>query len=29
MIEKVSKGKRIELFARGKTKGWDIWGDQV
>lgn len=21
--------KRIELFARQKTKGWDVWGDEV
>ena len=20
---------RIELFARNKTEGWDVWGDQV
>ena len=20
---------RIELFARQKTKGWDVWGNQV
>lgn len=20
---------RIELFARQKTKGWDVWGDEV
>ena len=20
---------RIELFARQKTKGWDIWGNEV
>ncbi len=20
---------RIELFARSKTKGWDVWGDEV
>ena len=22
-------GKRIELFARGKTDGWDVWGNQT
>lgn len=20
---------RIELFARQKTKGWDVWGNEV
>jgi len=29
MIEKVSYAPRIELFARQKTKGWDVWGDEV
>jgi len=23
------KSKRIELFAREKTEGWDIWGNEV
>lgn len=22
-------GNRIELFARQKTKGWDVWGNEV
>lgn len=22
-------GNRIELFAREKTEGWDVWGDEV
>jgi len=22
-------GKKIELFARKKTEGWEVWGDQV
>ena len=22
-------GKRIELFARQKTEGWDVWGNEV
>jgi len=29
MIEEVSPGKKIELFAREKTKGWDVWGNEV
>lgn len=29
MIEEVSPGKRIELFAREKVKGWDSWGNEV
>jgi len=29
LIEEVSPGKRIELFARQKTEGWDVWGDEV
>ncbi len=29
MIEKVSYGPRIELFAREKHKGWDVWGNEV
>ena len=20
---------RIELFARNKTKGWDVWGNEI
>lgn len=24
-----NKPKKIELFARQKTKGWDVWGDEV
>lgn len=24
-----SSGKRIELFARKKTNGWDTWGDEI
>jgi len=23
------RGKKIELFARKKTKGWETWGDEV
>src|SRR3990167_2618665 len=29
MIEEVSPGKRLELFAREKNLGWDVWGNQV
>ena len=28
-IEKVSHKPRIELFARDKYKGWDVWGNEV
>ena len=29
MIESVSPGKRIELFAREHHQGWDVFGDQI
>lgn len=29
IIELVGDLPRIELFARQKTKGWDIWGNEV
>lgn len=29
MIEKVSYGPYIELFARKETIGWDSWGDEL
>jgi N6-adenosine-specific RNA methylase IME4 len=29
MIEKVSSGEKIELFARRKTLNWDSWGNQI
>lgn len=29
MIEKVSYGPRIELFAREKFDGWDNWGNEI
>jgi N6-adenosine-specific RNA methylase IME4 len=29
IIEKCSPGPYLELFARGKRKGWDQWGNQV
>lgn len=28
-IERKIKGKKIELFARKKIEGWDVWGNQV
>lgn len=29
LIESCSAGPRIELFARGKRDGWDMWGNQA
>jgi len=29
LIEKVSDGNKIELFARNKREGWDVWGNEV
>ena len=29
LIEDCSWGPRIELFSRGKRKGWTVWGDQA
>ena len=29
LIELVELSPRIELFARQKTEGWDIWGNEV
>jgi site-specific DNA-methyltransferase (adenine-specific) len=29
LIEKCFEGNKIELFARQKSKGWDVWGDEV
>jgi N6-adenosine-specific RNA methylase IME4 len=29
MIERVSHTPRLELFARGKSAGWDVWGNEV
>jgi N6-adenosine-specific RNA methylase IME4 len=29
IIEEMYKGKKIELFARNKRKGWDSWGQEV
>ena len=29
LIEECSWGPRIELFSRGKRKGWEVWGNQA
>ena len=29
VIEKVSPEPRIELFARERREGWDVWGDEA
>ena len=29
IIEACSPGPYLELFARGKRKGWKQWGDEV
>ena len=29
LIDSVSTGNKIELFAREKTEGWDVWGNEV
>jgi N6-adenosine-specific RNA methylase IME4 len=29
MIEEVSYAPRLELFARRKTEGWNVWGNEV
>jgi N6-adenosine-specific RNA methylase IME4 len=29
MIEKVSPGPRLEMFARTQRAGWDCWGNEV
>lgn len=29
MIERVSPGPYLELFARDQAEGWDVWGNQV
>lgn len=29
MVETVSPGPRVELFARDARPGWDAWGDQA
>ena len=29
VIEKISPSPRLELFARAKRSGWDVWGNEV
>lgn len=29
IVERVSHGPRLELFARRRRFGWDVWGDQA
>ena len=29
LIETVSPGPRLEMFARRRRRGWDCWGDEV
>ena len=29
MIERITEGNRLELFARQKADGWDIWGNEL
>jgi len=29
LIEEMSEGPRLELFARGQRVGWDSWGAEV
>jgi len=29
LIEMTGISPRIELFARQKTEGWDVWGDEI
>lgn len=29
MIEKVTNEPRLEMFARRKREGWDVWGNEV
>lgn len=29
VIERVSPGPRVELFARERREGWDSWGDEL
>lgn len=29
MIEKVSYGPFLEMFARERHEGWDVWGNEV
>ncbi len=29
LIEKVTEEPRLEMFARAKREGWDVWGNEV
>jgi N6-adenosine-specific RNA methylase IME4 len=29
LVEEVSYGPRLELYAREKRDGWSVWGDEV
>jgi len=29
LIESVCEGEKIELFARQKIEGWDVWGNEI
>jgi site-specific DNA-methyltransferase (adenine-specific) len=29
IVDLVGDLPRIELFARNKTEGWDVWGNEV
>lgn len=29
LIERSSDGNKLELFARNKREGWDVWGNEV
>lgn len=29
LIESVSVGEKLELFARHESEGWDVWGNEV
>jgi N6-adenosine-specific RNA methylase IME4 len=29
IIESCSRGPRLELFSRGKRRGWTVWGNQA
>lgn len=29
LIERVSPGPRLEMFARASRSGWDVWGNEV
>lgn len=29
VIERVSPGPRLEMFARARREGWDVWGNEV